>query len=104
MFCSDKDTLQQYKQDITGVCCEAVDEEAGVGGGVVDNVATVDGGVVDNVVTVGGGAPDNVVAGGDGAVDNVATDDNVGCEGCILSMQSSVQACCFIPYTEDEDQ
>ena len=79
-------------QDITGVCCEAVDEEAGVGGGAVDNVATVDGGVVDNVATVGGGA-----------VDNMAT-DHVGFEGCILSMQSSVQACCFIPYTEDEDQ
>ena len=82
VFCSDKETLHQYKRDITGVCGEAVDEEAGVGGGAFDNVATV----------------------GDGAVDNVATDDHVGCEGCILSMQSSVQACCFIPYTEDEDQ
>ena len=92
MFCSDKETLQQYKRDITGVCSEAVDEEAGVGGGAADNVA------------VGGdGAVDNVAAGGDGAVDNM-TSDHVGCEGCILSMQSSVQACCFIPYTEDEDQ
>ena len=81
MFCSDKETLQQYKRDITGVCSEAVDEEAGVGGG----------------------AAYNVPAGGDGAVDNT-TSDHVGCEGCILSMQSSVQACCFIPYTEDEDQ
>ena len=81
MFCSDKETLQQYKRDITGVCSEAVDEEAGVGDGAVDNV----------------------FAGGGGAVDNVAT-DHVGCEGCILSMQSSVQACCFIPYTEDEHQ
>ena len=92
MFCSDKETLQQYKRDITGVCSEAVDEEAGVGGGAVVNMATV-----------GDGAADNVVAAGGGAVDNM-TSDHVGCEGCILSMQSSVQACCFIPYTEDEDQ
>ena len=103
MFCSDKETLQQYKRDITGVCSEVVDEEAGVGGGAADNVAAGGGGAVDNVAAGGDGAVDNVAAGGDGAVDNM-TSDHVGCEGCILSMQSSVQACCFIPYTEDEDQ
>lgn len=70
VFCSDKETLQQYKRDITGVCSETVDEEAGTGGETIDDAATVGG----------------------------------GCEGCVLRMQSSVQACCLCTYAEDMDQ
>ena len=44
VFCSDKETVQQYKQDIANVCTEVPDEEAGVGDQTIDNAATVGGG------------------------------------------------------------